>query len=126
LEISKIHITFVSSNNDKMKKTLIAIALMVSGSAMAQTNYNTIMNPKQRKKEINLHLNRAKTFEKIGNNLAITAIISAVASFHIYKGKENANAMIYIPLTIGGASLISFTLSGREEMKADELRKKIK
>jgi aspartate carbamoyltransferase catalytic subunit len=40
-----------------MKKTLIAIALMVSGSAIAQTNYKTCMNPcKQRrdslKKEI--------------------------------------------------------------------------
>ena len=107
-----------------MKKTLIAIALMVSGSAIAQTNYNTIMNPKQRKQEINLHLNRAKTFEKIGNTLAIATIISAVASFHIYKGKENANAMIYIPLTIGTASLISFTIGDRQEMKAEKLRKR--
>lgn len=109
-----------------MKKTLIAIALMVSGSAIAQTNYNTIMNPKQRKQEINLHLNRAKTFEKIGNTLAIATIISAVATFHLVKGKENANAMIFVPLTIGTASLISFTIGDRQEMKADELRKKLK
>jgi hypothetical protein len=123
--MSKTCITFVSSNNNnKMKNTLIAFALMVSGSAMAQTNYNTIMNPKQRKQEINLHLNRAKTFEKIGNTLAIATIISAVASFHIYKGKENANAMIFIPLTIGGASLISFTIGDRQEMKAEELKEK--
>ena len=107
-----------------MKKTLTIIALMISGSAMAQTNYNTIMNPKQRKQEINLHLNRAKTFEKIGNTLAITTIISAIASFHIVKGKENANAMIFIPLTIGTASLISFTIGDREEMKAEKLRKR--
>jgi len=107
-----------------MKKTLIAIALMVSGSAIAQTNYNTIMNPKQRKQEINLHLNRAKTFEKIGNTLAISTIISAVATFHLVKGKENANAMIFVPLTIGTASLISFTIGDKEEMKAEKLRKR--
>jgi hypothetical protein len=105
-----------------MKKTLTIIALIISGSAMAQTNYNTIMNPKQRKKEINLHLNRAKTFEKIGNTLAISTIISAVATFHLVKGKENANAMIFVPLTIGSASLISFTLSGKEESKAEKLK----
>jgi hypothetical protein len=107
-----------------MKKTLTIIALIISGSAMAQTNYNTIMNPKQRKKEINLHLNRAKTFEKIGNTLAISTIISAVATFHLVKGKENANAMIFVPLTIGTASLISFTIGDREEMKAEKLRKR--
>lgn len=105
-----------------MKKILIAFTLMISGSAMAQTNFNTIMNPKQRKQEINLHLNRAKTFEKIGNTLAISAIISAVASFHLVKGKENANAMIYIPLTIGTASLISFTIAGNQEAKAERLK----
>jgi hypothetical protein len=107
-----------------MKKTLTIIALMVSGSAMSQTNYNTIMNPKQRKQEINLHLNRAKTFEKIGNTLAISTIISAVATFHLVKGKENANAMIFVPLTIGTASLISFTIGDKEEMKAEKLRKR--
>ena len=107
-----------------MKKTLIAFTLMISGSAMAQTNYATIMNPKQRKQEINLHLNRAKTFEKIGNTLAITTIISSVATFHLVKGKENANAMIYIPLSVGTASLISFTIGEREEMKAEKLRKR--
>jgi hypothetical protein len=108
-----------------MKKTLTIIALMVSGSAMAQTNYKTCMNPcKQRKQEINLHLNRAKTFEKIGNTLAISTIISAVATFHLVKGKENANAMIFVPLTIGTASLISFTIGDKEEMKAEKLRKR--
>jgi hypothetical protein len=109
-----------------MKKTLIALAMLVSASAMAQTNYNTIMNPKERKKQINLHLNRAKTFEKIGNTLAISAIISAVASYHLTKGEGNGNAMIFVPLTIGGASLISFHLSGRQEMKAEDLRNKLK
>jgi len=108
-----------------MKKTLIAFALMVSGSAIAQTNYKTCMNPcKQKrdsiKKEINLHLNKAKTFEKIGNGLVITAIVSAILTYHLCDGKES----IFVPLTIGTASLISFTIADRQEMKAEELKEK--
>ena len=107
-----------------MKKTLIAITILISGSAMAQTNYKTIMNTnKQRKQEINLHLNRAKTFEKIGNTLAIGAIISAVASYHLQGENSNGKAMIYIPLTIGGASLISFTIAGNQEAKVENLKR---
>lgn len=109
-----------------MKKTLIAIALMVSGSAMAQTNYNTIMNPKSIKKEINLHLDKANRLEKVGNALAITAIISAVAGYHLTKENSNGMAMIFVPLTIGSASLFTFHLSGRQEMKAEELKEKLK
>jgi len=120
--MSKTCITFVSSNNNKMKNTLIAFALMVSGSAIAQTNYNTIMNPKQRKQEINLHMTKSTTLEKVGNGLVITAIISAIATYHLCDGRQS----IYVPLAIGGGALFTYHLSARQEMKADELRKKVK
>jgi hypothetical protein len=106
-----------------MKKLIIAIALLVSGSAIAQTNYNTIMNPKHRrdslKKEINLHLNKATTLERVGNGLVITAIISAIATYHLCDGRQS----IYVPLAIGGGALFTYHLSARQEMKADKLRK---
>lgn len=106
-----------------MKKTLIAIALMVSGSAMAQTNYKTIMNTnKQRKQEINLHLQKAKVLNNVGNALAIGAIISAVASYHLQGENSNGKAMIFVPLSVGCASLFTFHLAGRQEEKAEKLK----
>ena len=106
-----------------MKRLIIAIAIMVSGSAMAQTNYNTIMNPKQRrdslKREINLHLVKANALEKVGNGLVITAIVSAIATYHLCDGRQS----IYVPLAIGGGALFTYHLSARQEMKADKLRK---
>ena len=110
-----------------MKNTLIAFALMVSGSAIAQTNYKTCMNPcKQRrdslKREINLHMTKSTTLEKVGNGLVITAIISAIATYHLCDGRQS----IYVPLAIGGGALFTYHLSARQEMKADELRKKVK
>ena len=107
-----------------MKKTLIAIALMVSGSAVAQTNYKTIMNTnKQRKQEINLHLQKAKVLNGVGNALALTAIASAVALYHLQGENSNGKAMIFVPLTIGGASLFTLHLAGRQEAKVEDLRK---
>ena len=106
-----------------MKKTLIAIALMVSGSAVAQTNYKTIMNTnKQRKQEINLHLQKAKVLNGVGNGLALTAIASAVALYHLQGENSNGKAMIFVPLTIGGASLFTLHLAGRQEAKAEKLK----
>jgi len=106
-----------------MKKILIAIALMVSGSVMAQTNYNTIMNPKQRrdsiKKEINLHMAKSNALEKVGNGIVIAAIVSAIATYHLCDGRQS----IYVPLAIGGGALFTYHLSARQEMKADKLRK---
>jgi hypothetical protein len=106
-----------------MKKILIAIAIMVSGSVMAQTNYNTIMNPKHRrdsiKKEINLHIVKANTLERVGNGLVIAAIVSAIGSYHLCNGRQS----IFLPLAIGGGALFTYHLSARQEMKADRLRK---
>jgi|688.fasta_scaffold1075998_1 hypothetical protein len=106
-----------------MKKLIIAITLMVSSSAIAQTNYNTIMNPKQRrdsiKREIKLHMAKANTLEKVGNGIVITAIISAIATYHLCDGRQS----IYVPLAIGGGALFTYHLSARQEMKADKLRK---
>lgn len=107
-----------------MKKViLLVITLMVSGSAMAQTNYKTCMNPcKQRrdsiKREINLHLAKSNTLEKVGNGLVITAIISAIATYHLCDGRQS----IYVPLAIGGGALFTYHLSARQEMKADKLK----
>ncbi len=85
------------------------------------------MNPnKQRrdslKKEIKLHLNKAATLEKVGNGIVIAAIVSAIATYHLCDGRQS----IYVPLAIGGGALFTYHLSARQEMKADELRKKIK
>ena len=107
-----------------MKKTLIAIALMVSGSAIAQTNYKTCMNPcKQRrdsiKKEINLHMTKSNTLERVGNGLVITAIVSAIGTYHLCNGKGS----IFVPLAIGSGALFTYHLSARQEMKVDKLRK---
>jgi hypothetical protein len=110
-----------------MKKLIIAIAVLISSSAIAQTNYNTIMNPcKHRrdslKREISLHLSKAATLEKVGNGIVIAAIVSAIATYHLCDGRQS----IYVPLAIGGGALFTYHLSARQEMKADELRKKVK
>ena len=107
-----------------MKRLIIAIAIMVSASAMAQTNYKTCMNPcKQRrdslKREINLHMAKSNALEKVGNGLVITAIISAIATYHLCDGRQS----IYVPLAIGGGALFTYHLSARQEMKVDKLRK---
>jgi hypothetical protein len=109
-----------------MKKLIIAIALMVSSSAIAQTNYNTCMNPcKQRRdsltREINLHMTKANRLEKVGSVLAIAAIASAVTNYYLFDGKQS----IFIPLVIGSGALFTYHLSARQEMKADKLRKSI-
>jgi hypothetical protein len=106
-----------------MKNTLIAIALLISGSAVAQTNYKTIMNPNKVKREkINLHLQKAKVLNGVGNGLALTAIASAVALYHLQGENSNGKAMIFVPLTIGGASLFTLHLAGRQEAKAENFK----
>jgi len=106
-----------------MKKTLMAFAFMVSASAMAQTNYKTCMNPnKVKKQQINLHLQKAKVLNSVGNGLAITAIASAVALYHLQGENSNGKAMIFVPLAIGGASLFTFHLAGSQESKAEKLK----
>jgi hypothetical protein len=107
-------------------KTILIILTFATSSVMAQTNYNTCMNPNNKKdsvkKQINLHLKRAKTFDRIGNALALSAIISSVATYYLSNGEGNGKAMIFVPLSIGAASMISFNLSGRQEIKAEELK----
>lgn len=106
-----------------MKKTLIAIALFVAGSAMGQTNYKTCMNPnKVKKQEVNLHLQKAKVLNSVGNGLALTAIASAVALYHLQGENSNGKAMIFVPLAIGGASLFTLHLAGNQEAKAEKLK----
>jgi len=111
-------------------KTILIILIFATSSVMAQTNYKTCINPNNKKdsikRKINLHLNNSNTFEKIGNTLAISAIISSLASYHLFKEEGNTKAMIFIPLSIGTASLISFIISGRQKIKAEDLREKIK
>jgi len=113
-----------------MKNTLIAIALLISGSAVAQTNYKTIMNPKHRrdsiKREINLHIEKSKMLNSVGNGLALTAIASAVALYHLQGENSNGKAMIFVPLSIGAASLFTLHLSERQVVKAEELRERFK
>lgn len=82
------------------------------------------MNPcKQKrdsiKKEINLHLVKANTLERVGNGLVIAAIVSAIATYHLCDGRQS----IYVPLAIGGGALFTYHLSARQEMKVDKLRK---
>ena len=107
-----------------MKKLIIAITIIISGSAIAQTNYKTCMNPcKQRrdsiKREINLHMAKSNTLEKVGNGLAIAAIISAIGTYHLCDGRQS----IFVPLAIGSGALFTYHLSARQEMKVDKLRK---
>jgi hypothetical protein len=102
-----------------MKKTLIAFALMVSGSAMAQTNYNTCMNPcKQRKdsvqREIKLNLTKAKVLNGIGDGLVAGAFASAILGYHLGKTQKT---MIWIPLGFAVSGLVAKTLAGKYEEK---------
>ena len=101
----------------------MAFALLISGSAVAQTNYKTCMNPcKQKKQEINLHLQKAKVLNGVGNALGFAAILSAVALYHTQSENSNGKAMIFVPLAIGGASLFTFHLAGSQESKAEKLK----
>jgi hypothetical protein len=109
-----------------MKKTLIALITLVSSVAFGQTkNYNTIML-KQKKdsihKEINLHLQKAKILDGTSKTLQVAALISAVASYHIYKKEGNGNPIIFIPLSIGISSFALGIMAQKQYQKAEQKR----
>ena len=74
------------------------------------------------RKEINLHLQKAKILEGTSKVLQVAAFVSAVASYHIYKKEDNGNPMIFIPLGIGVSALATSWLSDIQYEKAQEKR----
>jgi hypothetical protein len=108
-----------------MQKIIIAVLCLFASSVMGQTNYKTIMYRQKRdsvRKEINLHLQKAKILENTSKTLQVAAAISAVASYQIYKDACNGRPMIYIPLTIGLSALTTSWLSDIQYEKAQRTR----
>lgn len=102
----------------------VAVLCLFASSVMGQTNYKTIMRLKKDsiRKEINLHLQKAKVLEGTSKVLQVAAIVSAVASYHIYNKEGNGNPMIFIPLTIGLSAFATDILAERQYQKAQEKR----
>lgn len=108
-----------------MQKIIIAVLCLFASSVMGQTNYKTIMYRQKRdsvRKEINLHLQKAKILEGTSNVLKVAALVSAVTSYHIYNKEGNGNQMIFIPLTIGLSAFATDILAERQYQKAQEKR----
>lgn len=104
-----------------MKKLVIVFTLSFATSAMAQTNYNTCMNPKKDsvKREINLHLKKAKVLNTIGDILTASAFASAIYGYYVGKTEKS---MIFIPLTIGIGALITKTLADKQQEKGEKIK----
>jgi len=108
-----------------MQKIIIAVLCLFASSVMGQTNYKTIMYRQKRdsvRKEINLHLQKAKILENTSKTLQVAAVISAVASYHIYNKEGNGNPMIFIPLGIGVSALATSWLADSQYEKAQRTR----
>jgi len=102
----------------------VAVLCLFASSVMGQTNYKTIMRLKKDsiRKEINLHLQKAKVLEGTSKVLQVAALASVVASYHIYNKEGNGKPMIFIPLTIGLSAFATDILAERQYQKAQEKR----
>lgn len=107
-----------------MQKIIIAVLCLFASSVMGQTNYKTIMRLKRDsvRKEINLHLQKAKILDGTSKVLQVAAFISAVASYHIYKKEGNGNPIIFIPLSIGISSFALGIMAQKQYQKAEQKR----
>lgn len=103
-----------------MKKTLIILSLVISSSAMAQTeytNYNSIMSPKKDSlKAINLHIKKAEKIEKVEFLMQVLAVVSLTAISYTYQEKQNL-AMFSLPIGLVVGSFIVGGVASKEYRK---------
>ena len=105
-----------------MVKKLIILFLFVSNICFSQTNFNTIMNPYRQDsviREIDLHLTRAKRLDRISNCMHLVAAVTMI-SLHYFKNDGETD--IWIPASIGIASLAPQYFSWCEEKKVEDLK----